>query len=189
MIKLFDAEPASLWPSYITQNPDAMAFSYAVQMGVKKMLSFSKLSSLLANIDGLPEQILDLLALELRSQYYDEAMDLAVKRLIIKNSIIWHAKGGTVEAVNEMIQTVFGDGRAVEWMEFNGEPGTFYIETGTELTPEIIRQLKEVIDRVKNKSSTMTNIVVKRSINGNLYLANHIRKVPRVVIREGDLYV
>ena len=189
MIKLVDAEPASLWPAYIRENPDAMAFSYALQMGVGKMLSFARLSSLIVNIDDLPEDILDLLALELRSQYYDETMDLIVKRVIIKNSLIWHAKGGTVEAVNEMIQTVFGQGRAVEWMEFDGEPGTFHIETGRELSPEVIRQLKEVLDKVKNKSSTMTSVVIKRGIKGNIYLANHTRRTPHVVIREGELYV
>ncbi|MGL5435985.1 MAG: phage tail protein [Lachnospiraceae bacterium] len=182
MIKLTDAELASVWPVYMKQNADAMAISYAFQQGMTKMLAFARKSSLYSNIDELPEELLDLLALELKSQYYDESMDIGIKRNIIKNSLAWYAKGGTVAAANEMIQTVFGSGKVVEWPEFDGEPGTFSIDTKGELSPDVISLFNNILDKVKNKSATLVNVKISREIEQSLYLGVHARRIPHVVI-------
>lgn len=187
MIKLHDGEPLSVLPVYIKEDPDAIAFSYAFKQGMTKLLTFSAMSELYANIDNLPGEILDLIAIELKSQYYNDAMDIAIKRKIIKSSLAWYAKGGTISAVNEMIQTVFGDGQVIEWPDFDGEPGTFYIETRAEITPEAIKLFGEIIDKVKNKSAKFVSLQVQRDLNQDTYLASHIRRVPHYKIYSSDL--
>lgn len=187
MIKLRDAGLISILPPFIKEDSDVQAVSYAFQMGMQKMLNLANLSSVLANIDELPEKILDLLAIEMRSQYYDESMDIEIKRNIIKNSLAWYAKGGTVSAVDEMIQTVFGEGEVVEWFDFNGEPGTFYIETNAELSPDTISQFNEIIDNVKNMKSQLIDVRVNRKIPQQLYIKACSRNIPHIIVKDNGL--
>lgn len=187
MIKLRDAGLISVLPPSIKEDSDVQAVSYAFQMGMQKMLDLANLSSVLANIDELPEKILDLLAIEMRSQYYDESMDIEIKRNIIKNSLAWYAKGGTVSAVDEMIQTVFGEGEVVEWFDFNGEPGTFYIETNAELSPDTISQFNEIIDNVKNMKSQLIDVRVNRKIPQQLYIKTCSRNIPHIIVKDNGL--
>jgi phage tail P2-like protein len=183
MIKLSDAELISVLPPFLKENADMQAISYAFKKGMEKMLAYAGLSALYADIEGLPDEIVDLLALEFQSQYYDESMDLDVKRGIVKNSIAWYAKGGTVSAVDEMVQTVFGEGEVVEWYEYNGEPGTFYINTSTELSPDIIESFNEIIDKVKNIRSHLTNVKINREINSPRYAAVFNYRIPHIIVK------
>lgn len=183
MIKLSDAELTSVLPTFMKENTDMQAISYAFKKGMEKMLAYSRLSVLYANIDGLSDEVVDLLALELQSQYYDELMDIDIKRDIVKNSIAWYAKGGTVSAVDEMVKTVFGEGEVVEWHEYNGDPGTFYINTSTELSPDIIKSFNEIIDKVKNIRSHLTNVKIKREIINPCYVAIYNCQIPHIIIK------
>lgn len=187
MIKLSDAELISVLPPLLKDDNDVQALSYAYKKGMEKMLAYAGLSSLYAEIDTLPNDIVDLLALELQSQYYDESMDINIKRDIVKNSIAWYAKGGTVSAVDEMVQTVFGEGKVVEWYEYDGVPGTFHIETNTELSPDIIKMFNEIIERVKNKKSHLTNVQVNRKVQQPIYLAACSRNLPHIIVEDNGL--
>ena len=156
MIKLSEAELTSVLPPFIKEDIEVKAISYAFKMAMEKMIAFAELSTLYASLKTLPDEVIDLLALELQSQYYDESMDIDIKRNIVGNSIAWYAKGGTVSAVDEMVQTIFGEGEVIEWYKYGGEPGTFYIKTNAELSPDIIADFNEIIDKVKNIRSHLT---------------------------------
>lgn len=170
MIRFKDAELISVLPYYVRSDADVQAISYAFRIGMSKLIAYAALSTLYGDIDSLPEQILDLMALELQSQYYDESMGIETKREIIKKTISWHAKGGTLSAVQEVIETVFGEGKVVEWDAFDGEPGTFYIETNAELSSEGLQRFQEIIAKVKNSSSHLVGVKVNRKINQPRYV-------------------
>lgn len=171
MIKYIDSEPASVLPACLKDDTDLMAISYAFKMAARKMLQYSRVSKLYADIDAVPEDILDLLAMETRSQYYDEIMDIEIKRKVIKNALAWYYKGGTVSAVNEMIEAVFGDGRMVEWYEYGGNPSTFYIETSAELSPDAMERFNRIIENVKAKSSHLVDIKINRKVEAPVFVA------------------
>jgi len=183
MIKLSDAELTTVLPPFLKENNDVQALSYAFKKGMEKMLYFAGLSALCADIDTLPDEIVDLLALELKSQYYDESMDIDIKRDIVKNSIAWYAKGGTVSAVDEMVQTIFGEGEVVEWYEYGGDPGTFYVNTSTELSPDVIKSFNEIIDKVKNIRSHLTNVKINREIKSPCYATLYNCRIPHIIIK------
>lgn len=187
MIRLQDAELISVLPYYIKSDTDVQAISYAFKMAMQNAFRYSRWIMLYANVDELPHDILDLLALELRAQYYEESMDIEIKRNIIKKSISWYVTGGTVAAIEEMVQAVFGEGNVVEWYQFGGTPGTFYIETNEELSPDIVIRFNEIIDKVKNKRSQLEKVVVKRKNPSFLYLAAYSRCNPHVIIRDNGL--
>lgn len=184
MIKYIDSEPASALPPCLKEDTDIMAISYAFKMAAQKMLQYSRILKLYADIDAVPENILDLLAMETRSQYYDESMDIEVKRKVIKNALAWYSKGGTVSAVNEMIEAVFGDGRMVEWYEYGGTPGTFYIETSAELSPDAMEQFNRIIENVKAKSSHLVNIKVERKIENPVFVAMYGKVNAHIVVKD-----
>lgn len=187
MIKLQDGELTSVLPYYIKSSTDVQAISYAYHMAMKRMLKFSKRTMLYANIDEIPEELLDLMALEVRAQYYDESMNIQVKREIIRNSLSWYIKGGTVEAVEDMVRIVLGGGKVTEWYQYGGKAGTFRISTEAELSPNSIKKLNEIIDRVKNKRSQLTCVSVERDITQLFRLAAHSRHYPHMVVKDSGL--
>lgn len=103
MIKLQEAELTSVLPAYIKENTDVQAISYAFQMGMRKFSQYVASSALYGNIDTLPEFLLDLLSIETRCQYYEESLPIEIKREMIRNSLAWYFKSGTVSAVEELI--------------------------------------------------------------------------------------
>lgn len=186
MIKLSDAELISVLPSIYKNEIDVQAISYAFKMAMEKMIAFARLSSLYSNIDDLPEDILDLMALECRSQYYDESMEIGIKRNIIRNSLAWHAKGGTVSAVQEMISTIFKNGEVVEWFTESGDPGTFDIVTDSEMSPDAIKQFNKIIKYVKNSRSHLRTLKVKRNIEQKIYIAAIGTLNRKIIVKGGE---
>lgn len=61
-------------------------------------------------IDSVPEPVLDLLAVELRTPVYKQTYSVAIKRALVKESLIFYDQMGTPAAVNRIIEAVFGAG-------------------------------------------------------------------------------
>lgn len=185
MIKLSDGELLDILPAQMKYDTEMICLSYALKCGVEKLLAYEKGTMTVNFIDFLPEKILDVLAVEMRSPYYSDAMDIEVKRQVIKNSYIWHFKAGTVSAVSEMVSTVFGEGSVVEWPDFTDgekEPYLFDIETNARLTEDIYEILLSIIERVKNVRSHLRRIKIDRDINGTEYAGAGAVSSPRISV-------
>lgn len=169
MIKYSDAELISVLPPYLKNSADVQAVSYAFRMAMSKVIRFSVTTSLYANVDNLDEDLLDLMALELRTQYYDEDMDIQTKRKLIKNTLAWYKKAGTPAAVAELVAVAFGEGKVEEWFEYGGDPYMFRIVTNASLTPEMNALFDQMIKKVKNTRSHLESITIIRTIRQTLY--------------------
>lgn len=165
MINFFDSEIIDILPEKYKSVPECVALSYALKKSVQSLVEKSKNTSVFAVIDTLPERMLDILAIELRTQYYDESLDIARKRTLIKNTMPWYNKAGTVSAVQEMIDKVFNDGVILEWFDTGGEPGTFKISTSKQVTPALIEEFRNLIDKVKNVRSHLDSVVVGNKVD------------------------
>lgn len=166
MIKITDGGPKDLLPSVLKNEPEMQALSYAIERAMRLLLTFSRRTLMYAAIDEQPENILDYMAIESRAQYYDESMDIETKRAIIKNSLAWYLKAGTQESVDDLIRTVFGEGKSVPWYEFEdglGTPGTFDIITGAQMEPMMYERFARIIEKAKNKSSVLRYIAVEHT--------------------------
>lgn len=171
MINYDAGEITDLLPAFMKYDSDVQAISYALKRGKEKMLAFSERMKLLVNIDGLPEELVDLLAIELNSHYYDQALPLDQKRSIVKSTIGWYMQAGTVAAVEDMLQIVFGNGRTEEWYNFSdgeGKPGTFDAFADTVLTQESMEQLGIVLKRVKKASAHLRRLQIEKQFCGQL---------------------
>nr|DAR76191.1 MAG TPA: tail protein [Caudoviricetes sp.] len=172
MIKYEDAELISVLPPVLSSEPDNVAISYAYKMAMEKIIRLSIQTSLYADIDNMDENILDLMALEFRTQYYDEGLPIDIKRQLVKNALGWYQRAGTPNAVKELINIVFGEGDIVEWFDFADPPytpGTFEIQTESRVTEELILYFTNLIHRVKNARSHIRRITILRNIGNKEY--------------------
>ena len=165
MINFYDGNLTDILPEHMKYTPECIALGYALQKANQRFIAAANQTSVFAVIDTLPENIIDVLAIELRTQYYDESFPLEQKRELVKGTMTWYNKAGTVSAVQEMIDKVFDSGMVLEWFDTGGEPGTFTISTSDTVTPELISRFTEVVRYVKNVRSHMVGIVVGNRVD------------------------
>lgn len=158
VINIKDSSIDQILPSNLANTPEVQAIGYAIKKANQRFWDMLKRTMVYANIDALPEKILDVLAIELRSPYYEPDMEIEKKREIVKNTLYMYSKAGTPQAVEEMVKYVFGSGEVVEWFENNGEPGTFTINTTSQSTAESFEKFAKTIKKVKNVRSHLVDV-------------------------------
>lgn len=185
MINLYDGQITDLLPDKIKADTNVQCISYAVQQEKQRILLLANRTRTLSVIDELPESILDILAVELRTPYYQTDMDLATKRNIIKKTLLWHTKAGTPSAVEELVEIVFGEGKVVEWFDYDEgpyTPGTFDIITNARMTEDIAEYFLSIIQRVKNTRSHIRRILVEREMEMHETVASGAATHPEVPV-------
>ena len=174
MTDLYNGQITDLLNNAYRYDPEVIAFSYAILQEKRRIMQELAQTRTMSVIDDLPESILDVLAVELRTPYYVDSLSVDAKREIIKKSFLWAARAGTVSAVEELIQAVFGEGDVVEWPDFTEEPrepGTFDIVTSGQLTPDAATFFTRVVKRVKNVRSHIRRILIERHEKMQMYAA------------------
>lgn len=169
MISFYDGQLTDLLPHNLTDDPAAWAYSFALREGTRLLYQYTQLCYVYCSIDTMPDNILNLLALELRTQYYTDSLDIDTKRSLVRNTMIWYMTAGTPIAVEELVTTVFGEGRVLEWFEYGGKPYYFKIVTEASLTKDIDSMFHNMLQRVKNTRSHMEAIEVNRNVEQQTY--------------------
>ena len=172
MTDLYNGTLADLLNNGYRYNPEVQAFAYALQMEKQRLMAEADKTRTLAMIEQLPEPILDVLAVELRSPYYTGDMTIEQKRDVISQTLVWYYHAGTPAAIAEMASVIFGSGQVVEWFDFDpndGEivPGEFDVETGAAMQDplEYMDQINRIINRVKNTRSHLRSVRFLRFVN------------------------
>lgn len=162
MINLYNSNITDILPKVFVEKPEVIALGYALNKAMQRLIDYCQNVSIYASIDTLPEDVLGLLAVELRTQYYDDTLSIEVKRDLIKNTLVWYMKTGTAASVQEAAETVFGNGEVVEWFDYDGEPYYFKVTTSNiNSTDEMIQELTNIISTMKNVRSHLEEIVVE----------------------------
>lgn len=170
MINLYNSNITDILPEVLADNANTKALGYAISNAMKRLIEYCQGISVYAAIDTAPEQVLDLLALELNTQYYDDSQSIEVKRSLIKKTLVWYFKIGTVASVEEAVTAVFGDGKIEEWFDYDGEPYHFKVHTTTiNSTDEMIQELTELISTMQNVRSKLEAVIVEAVQQLQLY--------------------
>ena len=180
MINYSDGEIKDILPHWLKERKDVQAISYAIKQQIDLLRQYSALTYGYAFVDGAPEYILDLMAVELNVWYYDRSYDIDVKRNLIKNAFQVAIKNGTTWAVERVLDAVYGSiGAIKEWYEYNGTPNHFRIDldalgiTSDSLKADQISTLVSLIDKVKRKTARLDSININSGLSSSLY-AGHI---------------
>lgn len=185
MIDLYNGELLDMLPSQMSKETEQICLSHALKAGIRLVMDRAYVTRTQAFIDGLPERILDVLAVELHTPYYSEGLTIDQKREIIKRTLLWHLTAGTPSAMRELISIVIGEGDIVEWPDFEDPPytpGTFDILTDVRLTEKIVEAFIAIIERVKNERSHLRRLHIHRRMDAHWHVGASVRSEPHVTI-------
>lgn len=169
MIDIRNGEIADILPSEFTRQPQALAISYALKMAYQTMLEYQDRVYVYAFVDGAPEYVLDLLAVELRVKYYSNDLDIETKRALIKTAMRINAKDGTKYAVDTVVGMLYADGEVQEWQDYDGENNHFRILLDADEGGFDIDKLIEAINSVKRYSSKLDGIQFHKHLDASTY--------------------
>ena len=188
MINLRDCEPISLMPEALRGDEQIHALSHALRETARILLAKIDPVAVYAGVDILPEQIVDLLAVEFRAQYYDTSLSVSEKRRAVKKALLWHCRAGTVSAVRELTDLVWRSDSAQvqEWFEYGAAPYLFRVllETDMRIEEEKIEDFLAALWKVKNTRSHLESSTVKRKINQTLYVGAAVRSSGHIIISD-----
>ena len=159
MTSLKDSQIADILPDILKYRPDVQAVSYAIRMQIARIYDLSQRCRMLAGIDVIGEDVLDLLALELQSIYYDTGLPIDKKRDIIKSTLKRHWYVGTKASVEDYIRAIFGGGSVTEWYEHGGSPYTFRVDAEDTGSPMSISRVIETIFKIKRPDTTFETYI------------------------------
>ena len=159
MINLQDGELKDILPVEFTRQPQVVAISYALKQAYGSFREVQDTVYVYAYIDGAPEYILDILAVELNVRYYSNSLNVETKRSLIKTALLVAMKDGTVYAVNSVINTVFGDGSAVDWYDYGGVPNHYKSVLEVERNYDI-GDLLETVNGIKRLTARLDGITM-----------------------------
>lgn len=188
MIDLKDCEPVGILPLALRKDEHIQAAGYAMKETARMLLEKVNRASVYAGINILPEEIVDLLAEELRAPYYDTTLPVEEKREAVKKALLWHCRAGTVAAVKELTNFVWrsDSAKVQEWFEYASDPYLFRILLGTDMNieEELIDAFLDAVWKVKNTRSHLESITFMRRLDNMLYVGVATRSWSNIVIMD-----
>ena len=161
-------------------DPEVQALSHAIKLGVYMLINNAEKAMVYCGVDYLDGSALDLLAAELRTQYYDTSFPVEKKRELVKNTLLWHQRAGTAGAVSDLVKKVYGEDAVIsEWYEYNGAPYTFMVSARDRLNPESINLFNDILKNAKNIRSTLAVVGVSRDAEYHLHGFHGMQAVKR----------
>ena len=161
MIELKGSRFTRILPENLASQTRTQALAYAVGRQVDKLLAMADRMVIWADLDRVPEPLLDCLAVELRTPAYSADYPVETRRTLVRQSLLFYAAMGTPGAVDQLIRAIFGSGEIQEWYQYGGEPHHFRAAIGAEgvtITPEALEELRRVLSSVKRLSSWLDSI-------------------------------
>jgi phage tail P2-like protein len=130
------------------------------------------------------EAMLDLNAWEEHVDFYDTTLPVDKKQELVDKAIMFHEKKGTPAAIEELISTLFEDGKVVEWFEYGGQPYTFKIITNNPaVTNEKATEFINALNSIKNIRSHLEKIEITQSDEFDLFFGGFVHIGEKVEMR------
>lgn len=137
-------------------TPEVQALSYSIGNAMKDMVKFSASAHLYSDLENVPEEALDLIAMELNTQYYVQMLPRDTKESLIRQTLQWYMHGGTPSVLEQFLSTILDGGRIDEWYQYGGEPYFFraYVYAGEhQMELGYGTEVKRQIEKYKNVRS------------------------------------
>ena len=183
MIDLYSISLVDIMPDSLKRDPEMVAMAKAFTPEIQSLSRETLLCLLEDQIDHLSSDLVDHLAFERHVDFYDPELPIEVRRDLVKNSLPWHRRKGTPAAVEELITTVFGDGRVEEWFEYGGKRGYFKVITNNRsATTEQALLFMRALNSVKNTRSWLEKIEISQVEDHNLYFAGIIHMGDKITL-------
>ncbi len=137
---------------------------------LRENVRLSRLNIIYARIDELPENVLDVIAVDMHIDWYDDTCRIDVKRRVIKDSVKVHKRKGTKYAVEQAVGNIQSNTKVEEWFEYGGEPYFFRLSiNGRIATREDYSGIIKAISETKNVRSWLEKIVMHLTAETHIY--------------------
>jgi len=129
MSKLITEKDALLaaFPYSLTRDTDKVKLADTVAGELVKVAAQSEYAAVFPRVDELPEDVLDILAVDLKIQWYEADSSIESKRQAVKECLLVHKYKGTKYAVETALRSIYENVQVVEWNQYNGPPFHFKI--------------------------------------------------------------
>jgi phage tail P2-like protein len=172
-MKLSDLEFLKLLPQFMQSDDAVRGLAAGIDSIVPQLAAEIEKLSTWDRIDSLAEPELDDLAWELNISWYDKSATLDVKRNIVRDSDKVYKRLGTKWAVENVINTYFGDGYVEEWFQYSGEPGRFRVySTNPTLNESKFAEFINLLNKVKRASSQLDGVYI--TLTGQMNLSTGV---------------
>ncbi len=149
------------FPQILNNSQSIKALSVIAANALEQQKNSVKAIMIYSGIDNLPEEILDILAKDMKIDWYDCEYSLFEKRQIIKDCWYVHRRLGTKGAVEKAISSVFLGSKVSEWFEYGGEPYHFKLLIDATYENTSSSKYKSVLNKVsiyKNLRSVLDGV-------------------------------
>ncbi len=145
-------------PQSLSNDKGIVNLFKAVDKELKEIVNKKKYLYLIANIDILPEKIIELLAWQWHVDFWDGDLSLDRKRALVKNSIRWHCIKGTPAAVEEVVRAAYGNCDLQEWFNYDGKPYHFRVNVKLEEESTDKNRWKKVLYAIESSKNVRSHL-------------------------------
>lgn len=117
----------SVLPAPIANDEHLVALAEVAARALKICYENRRIPSIYNRIEELDSDILDILARDLKVDWYDPNYNLSVKRRLIRDNWYIHKRLGSVLAVETALSDVWPPSSVEEWFEYGGDPFHFRV--------------------------------------------------------------
>jgi phage tail P2-like protein len=185
MTNIYESQLLQILPPNLQSDPDMIAASKVVDKEYQLLVNSIHNVYTFVNIDKASEAVVDILAIELNTDFYDAELPLAVKKKLVKNALIYKYTKGTPYALELLIKELFGDGEVEEWFEYGGQPFYFKVlTTNISVTNEELGTFTKAVNSIKNVRSHLETVEVTATDQLNLYYGSLVHIADYMTIRQ-----
>lgn len=180
MTDLREGELLDILPDAAKGQLEIKCISRALKVMFVKMLNMADSIRVTSHLEDVPDDILDVLAVENRAPYYATDLPRETKLAILARTLVWHYHAGTPSVVNELMEVVFDEGQVVEWPAFEDPTDCEYLfdlVTGAPVRTETRAQVLTMLKRVKNVRSWLRDLIYVRTIEAPLGYATNLQSI------------
>lgn len=184
MIDLDSVSMLDILPPNLRGDPAIAAAAQALDSELKEINEGIRKLSIYDRADEWTEEETDELAWQFHVDFYDTSLPLKQRRELVKNSIAWHRRKGTPSAVEELISTLFGEGKVEEWFEYGGKPYHFKVLTDNPaVTNERAKEFIQAVQSVKRLTARLDEVIISDNEQLPVYFGGAVLVYDRITIK------
>ena len=166
------------FPYSLSEDSLKRTLAEVVAEELAKLYSDNDILALYARIDELDEVMLDILAYDLKVDWWNSNYSVEEKRQTLKNAWNVHKRLGTPAAISTAVSAIYKSAKVQEWWEYGG--CAFYfrliIDTGNAYVDS--DKLDGILERIryyKNKRSLLETIKIDTGKNTCTYIGTALQ--------------
>lgn len=177
MMKIDKTNLIELVPGWMREDGADKALAAALDILLSEPGSRAQDLRTWDRLENLSEAELDEIAWELGIDWYDSTMPKDTKVSTIRSSGEIQSRRGTKQAVQQLVDAVFGGGEVLEWFEYDGEPYYFKVKLVNSPVDEAsLKKFYKKIDTVKSARARLDEVTYDHTVPCELYYGSVVDK-------------